>query len=193
MLYLPWIISVVLTISLLYILWHNKAKRKPKQASQDILQEKPTIAVDIVEDIIRDFFSTQGIDFNYKIEDAESLSGAMFDSFVDLKKVIKSQHYINTLSKLKPILYDLESLAKVNWAEKETSKLVNNTIQLIEHTLSITRLNNISTDQLKSPALWENFDSSQIGKVEVRRSPWMYGKDIIVQGELQRKTDETQR
>lgn len=114
----------------------------------------------------------------------------MFESFDDLEKVIKSQLYLNTLSKLKPILYDLESLTKVNWAEKETSKLVNNTVQLIEHTLGITRLNNISKDQLESPSLWENYDSTQFGKVEVRHSPWMYGEDIIIQGELQRKTDE---
>ncbi|NLX80576.1 MAG: hypothetical protein GXZ03_03315, partial [Proteiniphilum sp.] len=138
--YLPWILSGALTTVILYMIWQNRSKIKPEIASDKTSQELLTIDVNSIESVLKDFFNMYGLSFNYQIEDAKSLSGALFDSFIDLKKVIENQNYIGTLANLKPILYDLESLAKASWASKETSSFINNMIQLIEHTLGITRL-----------------------------------------------------
>lgn len=185
----PWIISGVLAISLLYIIWLYIKVSTPVAIPQT--ETKKSIDIDSINDIIRSAFSQFGFENQNQINDIMSLEAFLFDSILGIKERSEDAKYIETLIRLEPILHDLESLASAKWDSKEVSEYITNTIQLLEHTLGINRVINYSSEQLDNSKYWANYEPGEAGKVEKRYSPWMFGDEVIIQGVLQRRQDAT--
>lgn len=184
-----WIISGVLTISLVYVLWLYR--KVSTQVAIPKPETKKTIDIDSINDIVRSAFSQFGFENQNQITDVMSFEVYLFDSIQGIKEKSEDAKYVETLIRIEPILHDLESLASANWASKDVSGYITNTIQLIEQTLGITRVAVYSPEHLDNSKYWANYEPGQAGKVEKRYSPWMFGDEIIIQGVLQRRQDAT--
>lgn len=184
----PWIISGVLTTSLVYVLWLYKKVSTQVAISQT--ETKKSIDIESVNDIVRSTFRQFGFKNQKQVIDVTSFEAYLFESIQGIKEESEDAKYIDTLMRLEPILHLLESLASEKRDSNEVSEYINNTIQLIEHTLGINRVTDYSSEQLENSKYWANYEPGEIGMVEKRYSPWMFGDEVIIQGILQRRHDE---
>lgn len=190
MLIIPWIISGVLAISLAYMIWlYRKGSTSVTKTEAQYIK---SMDIDTINSVVKSAFSPYGVDIENKVTDNKSLEANLFDCILRLKEKTEDVKYVETLSRLEPILHDLEALACAKWAPKEVHDFLANTMQLIEHTLDIKRIDVGSIDHLHKSKYWANFEPYEAGLVEKRYSPWVYGEDIIIQGVLQRRQDATE-
>ena len=118
----PWIISGVLAISLLYVIWLHRKVSTPVAIPQT--QTKKSIDFDSINDIVRSAFSQFGFENQKQVTDIMSLEAFLFDSILGIKERIEDAKYIETLIRLEPILHDLESLASTKWDSNDVSEYV---------------------------------------------------------------------
>jgi hypothetical protein len=183
----PWIISGVMIITLVYVIWLYRKKSTPETIKQN--QNNKSIDIGSVNNIVRLAFSQFGFENQNQVTDVMSLEAFLFDGIMGIKEKSEDAKYVETLIRLEPILHDLESLANAKWASKEVSDFITNTIQLLEHTLGIVRITEYSSGQLENSKYWVNYEPSEAGKVEKRYSPWVYRDQVVIQGVLQRRQD----
>jgi hypothetical protein len=148
--------------------------------------------IDAVNSIVRSAFSPYGFKDQNQVIDVMSFEAVLYDSIMGIKERIEDAKYVETLIRLEPILHDLESLACAEGTSKEVSAFVTNTIQLIENTLGIYRINDYYPEQSDNSKYWANYEPGEAGYVEKRYSPWMYDDEVIIQGVLQRRQDATE-